>query len=36
MYQKTSFSSASKLPGLLFIVIGVTMVIIKMIKKTRE
>jgi hypothetical protein len=36
MYQKTSFSSASKLPGLLFIAIGVTMVIIKMIKKTRE
>jgi hypothetical protein len=36
MYQKTSFSSASKLPGLLFIVVGVTMVVIKMIKKTRE
>jgi hypothetical protein len=36
MYQKTSFSSASKLPGLLFIVVGITMVVIKMIKKTRE
>jgi hypothetical protein len=36
MYQKTSFSSASKLPGLLLIIVGVTMVIIKMIKKTRE
>ena len=36
MYQKTSFSSASKLPGLLFIAVGVTIVIVKMIKKTRE
>jgi len=36
MYHKTSFSTASKLPGALFIVIGISMIIINMIKKTRE
>ena len=36
IYHRTSISTTSKLPGLLFITIGIAIFIIRMIKKTRE
>jgi uncharacterized membrane protein HdeD (DUF308 family) len=35
-YHKTSLNTPSRIPGILFIAVGLTIVIIKMIKKTRE
>jgi hypothetical protein len=35
-YHKTSLNTASRIPGMLFIAVGITIIIIKTIKKTRE
>jgi hypothetical protein len=35
-YRRTTFSAAGILPGILFISIGVTILIIRAIRKTRE
>jgi hypothetical protein len=36
LYHRTSISTTNRVPGFLFIAIGITILIIKAIKKTRE
>jgi uncharacterized membrane protein HdeD (DUF308 family) len=35
-YHKTTINTPSRIPGILFIAVGITIIIIKTIKKTRE